>query len=227
MPEFFSYSIQDFIPFNADAYMGIFVSQFEDYFPLHVAFVLAALFAVYALRSNKVLRVASALLVCVLVGFVGWDFFGGRYSVLNWAAPFFVWAFYGLGVLSGASIAAPPKPRSYAKIRNVSASIFIGSALLYPLLGVFSDKPASAEFVGLSPDPTCLFLLGISLIRGGAAYLPAGIALLWLAISSATLHTLELNRWILLAGLGVVFLVLATHLFLGDLKKHHASSVKD
>lgn len=38
MPEFFSYSIQDFIPFNADAYMGIFVSQFEDYFPLHVAF---------------------------------------------------------------------------------------------------------------------------------------------------------------------------------------------
>ncbi|QED30082.1 hypothetical protein FRD01_23165 [Microvenator marinus] len=120
MPEFFSYSIQDFIPFNADAYVEIFVSQFEDYFPLHVASIAAALFAVYALRGNKGRRLASALMVCVLVGFVGWDFFGGRYSVLNWAASYFVWAFYGLGVLSGVSIAAPPKLRSHERLRKVS-----------------------------------------------------------------------------------------------------------
>jgi len=219
MGDWQSYRLQDFIPFTPEVYWRLLERVNEAFWPLHllaVALGLAAL--LLAVRGRP--RLAIGLLAPAWLS-SGILFHLNYYAELNWAAPWFGWAFVCQAALLfvGATFgAATPSSEWPARLRLwTGGAVSITALLVYPAIAaVIGSGLAHAEMFGLHPDPTALATMGIALIalRGPSVWLALLVPSLWCLVTSLTLAALDAGwAWIPLSAALIIVAVALTTTF--------------
>jgi hypothetical protein len=194
--DLFTYSIEDFIPFNEAAYWRLFEDMNASRLMLFPVFIVAIIGMIHAAFRG---RIWTLLILLALVwSWVGYDFFLSRYARLNWAGEYFAWAFWAqafLMLLAGLWDAF--KQRQHTQTIPKTPWFLVGMALVYPIFSLLSGRSIqSMEFVGFSPDPTVLLTLGLLLVAKQRWFLLI-IPTLWCFASGAT-------AWVLGYGFGFI-----------------------
>ena len=207
MPEWWTYSLSDFLLFSPRTYYRLVERHNLALWPAHVvALALAVAVAGLLRRPTPARSRAVAGLLAVLWAWVGWTFVARRYATINWAASYFAWLFMVEALLLGWLGAAGERLR-FGWRRDpagiVGGGLFLGSVALYPVLAPCLGRGwAQAELFGIAPDPTVLGTLGLLLMAEGAprprrALLAAPLA--WCLLGGATLLAMDSpEAWILL-----------------------------
>jgi hypothetical protein len=209
MQDWWSYRPEDFLLFSPRAYWRMFELHNAAVWPTQ-PFSLIAIAAVIVLVLRRPHGHGRwiALILAVLWAAVGWSFFWNRYATINWAAVYVAPAFALealLLLLAGTLLAGIQfERRGIAGWVGGSLTAFavIGQPFLAPLLG----RPwASAEIVGVAPDPTAIATLGVLLTtRGRLVPLLFPVPVLWCLLSAATLWTMtEPEGWVPVAAVAL------------------------
>jgi hypothetical protein len=181
MSEWSTYTLSDFLMYAPRTYWRLVELYNRHVWPLQLPLLAAAMAALWltATRPARSFRwIALALAATWL--WVGWAFLWQRYASINWAASYVAIAF-GVQALLLAGMAwrsrqpaAPPGPGA----RGLGA-LLAAAGLLYPLLSPALGRPwVQAEVLGMAPEPTALFTLGL-LLLGGQPSTRTGRALLF------------------------------------------------
>ncbi|MES2688106.1 MAG: DUF6064 family protein [Pseudomonadota bacterium] len=181
MSEWSTYTLSDFLMYAPRTYWRLVELYNRDVWPLQLPLLAAAMAALWltAIRPARSFRwIALALAAAWL--WVGWAFLWQRYASINWAASYVAIAFGVQAVLlAGMALrsrqpAAPPGPGARGP-----GALLAAAGLLYPLLGLALGRPwVQAEVLGMAPEPTALFTLGL-LLLGGQPSTRTGRALLF------------------------------------------------
>jgi hypothetical protein len=207
MPEWWTYTLSDFILFSPRTYYRLIERHYMALWPgqlvaLGLGLVILALIFRPARQQG---RLISAILA-VLLAWVAWAFLWKRYATINWAATYFAWAFAiealllaGIGVVSGRL--------SFRLSRDVAGvvgiGLFVSSLTLYPLLAPLLGRGwRQAEILGVATDPTVIGTLGLLLLtEGNLRWWMLAVPLLWCLVSGATLWAIgSPEAWILAAA---------------------------
>jgi hypothetical protein len=213
MPEWWSYSLSDFLLFSPRTYYRLIERHNEAVWPGQLIATAAGVGVVLLLRrgSRGGARVALGTLA-LLWAWVGWSFVWRRYATINWAAVWLGglfameaillgWLGTGLGTLRGAMRRDAP---------GVLGAILVAGALvLYPLLAPALGRGwHQAEVFGIVPDPTVLATLGLVLQLDGPPLSRRALLvapLLWCLVSGATLLAMgSPEAWIVLPATPLV-----------------------
>jgi hypothetical protein len=191
MSEWWTYSLRDLLLFSPRTYYRLFELHNLEWWPLPlVTLALGAALLVLARRGGeRAGRWALALLAACWL-WVAWAWQLQRYAPINWAAEYFAWMWAAQGMLllaaawRGRFDATPPAWR-----RRFGIALAGYALALHPLLAPALGRGwAQAEVLGMAPDPTALFTLGVLLalpLRYRAWLAPLPVA--WCVISGATL----------------------------------------
>ena len=215
MSDWWTYRPSDFLMFAPETYWRQFELHNTALWPFQLlppAILLAWVVAMVrgpAQRHETVLRWGVAgLAVCW--GFVAWALLWQRYAPINWAAQAFALLFAAqslalLGLAARSNLqTTPPSGR-----RVFALTLLAWATLAHPLLALAFGRPLiQAELFGTAPDPTALATLGWLLLaearsRSGRGLLWTlqAMALVWCAISAATLWTMgSAQGWVLLVA---------------------------
>ena len=189
-----SYSVRDFISFSDEVYLRLFERQYEAWWPAHLLLLAIGVAALIFAWLGKNRVVAILLALPLLASAVTFHF--RIYAEITPVGQIFGWAFLGLAVLI---LLWGFVTKFHERIRPTIASI-TGTAIAgfgivaYPLLFILTERSATeAEYLGLAPDPTVCFTLGILLITARPMWflLLFPIPILWAATTGATLMALE------------------------------------
>ncbi|MGC4368011.1 DUF6064 family protein [Hydrogenophaga sp. R2] len=223
MDEWWTYRPSDFLMFSPPIYWRLFESLNRTGWPLAILAVTLGLVAWVTrrrARTSGIEATGSARLTALLMAgcclYVAWAFFWQRFAPIYSAAPAFAALFAlkaAVWALLGASPGVSWAPRSYRTEFGVLLAIwaFVG----HPVLAlIFGRSLWQAEWFGLAPDPTVLgglaLLLMLDLSRCRASQVLFWtlwvVSLLWCAISSLTLWTLEERQGLILLTLGLLAL---------------------
>lgn len=186
------------IPFDREVFLTILGQYNELIWPAQTAaYALGAMLIYGLLRPGPGSGRTIATILAVFWIWTGLAFHWSQYSVINFAAP----AFAALFVAEGFLIAWSGVLRGHLQfqfqrsLRGWCGLAIIGlAALLYPVLGLFTDMawPKSPAF-GLSPEPVALLTLGAFLNgRRRAAMIHGAAAILWLAAAAGASWLLTL-----------------------------------
>lgn len=190
------YTLSDFLLFSARVYYRTLELHNAALWPLHVlALVAGACIVLCLLRPTLLGMRFSYALLAVAWLFVAWTFFLDRYATINWAAAYLAPAIGAQGLLLGI-MAIKLKATNLTYSGNARRTLAIGlvvfSLIGYPLLAFAFGRPwHAAELFGIAPDPTATATLAVlALGRGILAVLAAIVPVVWIIITSLTLHTL-------------------------------------
>ena len=196
-----TYSLQDFLLFDAAIYRDLFAQINARAWPLAVVGGLVALLClVLAAERHRLAAPASLTLLAAAFATSAWLFFFGVYATINWAAIYPGWAFVAeAGLLLATAIAlarVSPPQRSYPPRPLIPGGVLVLYGLIgHPLAGwLFGPAPDGLEWFGLAPDPTAIVAVGLlaaSVPRRRLTLPLAALPLLWLLLSAATLWLLE------------------------------------
>lgn len=215
MSEWWTYRPSDFLMFAPDTYWRQFELHNTALWPFQLLppFILPVLVAAVvqgpAQGRKTALRWGMAG-VAMCWAFVGWSFLWQRYAPINWAAQAFalLFAAQSLGLL-GLAARSNLQITDQSGRRVFALTLLTWAVLAHPLLALAFGRPlAQAEWFGTAPDPTALATLGWLLLaearsRSGRVLLWTlqAMALVWCAISAATLWTMgSAQGWVLLAA---------------------------
>ncbi len=218
-----TYSLQDFLLFDAAIYRDLFGQMNARLWPLPLAATALALLLL-GLRVTRpnLADAGAALLLAGACLASAWFFFFGVYGTINFAATYPGRAFVfeaGLFLLA-ALLTAIGSARSQAPHAPSRLAAWIASAVvLYGLFGHPAVELAAGraadnlEWFALAPDPTALAALGfLAFWRSPWRYALAIVPVIWLAVSATTLYGLAIEAEALclaLAGLmGLLALLL-------------------
>jgi hypothetical protein len=216
MPEWWTYSLTDFLLFSPRTYYRLIERHNLAVWPAQLlATALGVVIAGLLLRPTRGHGRAVAATLAGLWGWVGWTFVAGRYATINWAASYFAWLFAIEVVLLGWLGVAEANLR-FGWRRDaaglVGGALFAGSVALYPVLGAALGRGwTQSEVFGIAPDPTALGTLGLlllseSLPRPRKALLAA--PLVWCLLGGATLWAMgSPEAWIVLPAAVLVVLI--------------------
>lgn len=195
MREWLTYELSDLLLFSERVYWRLFELENAALWPMPLLAVLAALTTVVVHRRRPA---TGARMLCGLLALawlsVGSNFIMQRYAPINWAmgytGPIFV-----LQALVFAGLALRPRIKGLLSRRALRLGHgMILAALAYPVLALLQGRGmASAEVLGIAPDPTALASLGAAFLiperwlRLAAFVVPC----LWLGQSAATLFVLS------------------------------------
>ena len=216
MPEWWTYSLSDFLLFSPRTYYRLIERYNLAAWPAHLLalWLGVAIAALLPRATPGRSRVVAAMLVA-LWAWVGWAFVATRYATINWAAPWLAGLFAvellllgWLGVVGGQL-----RFRYGEDARSrFGAALFAASLCLYPLLGpAFGRGWAQSELFGIAPDPTVLGTIGLLLLDQGsprARWAALAPPVVWCLLSGATLLPMgSPEAWIVLGtsvlGLGL------------------------
>ncbi|MEK0082338.1 DUF6064 family protein [Benzoatithermus flavus] len=211
MPEWRTYTLEDFLLFSPRVYWRMFELHNAAVWPLQIpALLLGAAILVRLVRPRSWSdRVIPAILAAAWL-WVAWSFLWNRYATINWAmryvAPVFaaealllLW----LGSLRGRLrfALAPTAPSA------IGLALLAYALVLHPLVAGLAGRSIRAtELFAITPDPTAIATLGLVLLAGsGAVAWPLLVLpLVWCVLSWATLHTMGAPEgWIPLAAAGL------------------------
>lgn len=180
-----TYTISQFIPVTPEVYFRLFERLNAAVWPWQIPVFAAVGTAATLAWCRRGLLGGVLLGVCWI--WVAAVFHFRLHAELNWAGPYFGWAFLaqgGLVLLAGfrGRLARVPGPRATA-----GAALIGAGAVLYPLLGPLTGRSwAGLDVAGTAPDPTALLTLGVLLFPARVPWLLVPVPLLWSLYSGAT-----------------------------------------
>jgi hypothetical protein len=172
MSEWWTYTLSDFLMYAPRTYWRLVELYNRDFWPLHVPVLATGLAALWLAASRR--RQGFRSIACGLAAvwlWVGWAFLWQRYASINWAAQYLAAAFAVQAVLLLAAAWLCSKATAPPGVAARGTGWLLATAgLLYPLLGLALGRPwVQAEVLGMAPEPTALFTLGVLLLCGQPA----------------------------------------------------------
>lgn len=162
MSEWWTYRLSDFLMFSPRTYWRLVELYNRELWPAQLAAtLLGAALLVLAWRGRFTRAVPAVLAAGWL--WTAWAFLAQRYADINWGARYLAMAFCAQALLLLALTAAS-KPPDHRSGRATGALLAL-AALAYPATALLWGRPwAQAETLGLMPDPTALYTLGLLLV---------------------------------------------------------------
>ena len=216
MPEWWTYSAEDFLLFSPRAYWRLIERHNEALWPAQVLTLLLGIAILWLLVrprpwSDRVIAGSLA----VLWGWVAWSFLWERYATINWAA-FYIAPLFALQAVLLALV-GPRLRWSFARTWRglVGLGLFLYALVLHPLTASLMGRSIrGAEVFGITPDPTAIATVGLVLMAAGRwSWLLLAIPLTWCLAGWFTLYGMgAAESWVLLAaaGMGAALAVLPT-----------------
>ncbi len=174
MPEWWTYTLSDFLLFSPRTYYRLIQRHNEAVWPAHlVTLILGLVIAASLARpSAQRGRVVSGILALIWI-WVAWAFVWRRYATINWAAGYLAWLL-GLEALLLAWIGVIRGRLAYGWTPDATGFLGIGliglSVLVYPMLAPLLGRGwHQAEVFGIAPDPTAIATVGLMFLVGGRA----------------------------------------------------------
>ncbi len=171
MPEWWTYSLPDFLLFSPRTYYRLIELYNAAVWPgqaLAAAAGLAIAAMLWKPRPWQGRVVAGLLAACWL--WIAWAYFLTRYATINWAAPYVAAAFAAEALLLAlvgtvGRFSSRPDARWTGRI---GAGVYVFALVVQPLLGPLVGRAWSqVEVFGMAPDPTVVATLGV-LLRAAA-----------------------------------------------------------
>ncbi len=198
MPEWSTYSLEDFLMFSPATYWRMVDQYHRDVWPAQLAGLAIGIASVWltAWQRSDAARIRAVLLAAVWL-WVGWAFYLQKYATIHWAAGYFAAGFALQGALflmlafaTARAADAPSEPR-----RAAGWTITAVGLVLLPLASVWLGRPwSNVEIFGVSPHATALTSLGLLLasreIRAPARWMLSIVPVLSLAEGALTLTSL-------------------------------------
>jgi hypothetical protein len=212
MPEWWTYTLSDFLLFSPRTYYRMIERHNAAVWPGQIVTLGLGFLILWLLLRPRPWhgRIISAILA-VLWTWVAWAFLWERYATINWAATWFAWAFaievvllIGTGVVRGRLSFRPG--RDAAGVVGIGL-LFLGLAL-YPLCAPLLGRSwRQAEIFGVAPDPTVIGTLGLLLLPEGSSRSPIlTVPVVWCLVSGATLWAMGSPEASILAAAAVLTL---------------------
>jgi hypothetical protein len=207
MPEWWTYTLSDFLLFSPRTYYRLIERHNEAIWPWQIVPLGLGLGIADLLRRPAPWpgRTVSAILA-LLWTWVAWAFVWRRYATINWAASWLVWLF-AIEVLLLVWIGVVRGGLRFSWRRDATGTLgialFLLSLALYPTIAPLLGRGwRQAEIVGTVPDPTVVATLGLLLLAEGAPHWGLLVApLLWCLIGGATLWAMASpEAWVLLSA---------------------------
>lgn len=220
-----SYAVGDFIPFVDEVYYRLFERQFEAWWPVHLLLLASGVIALAFACMGKNRIVAVLLGFLLLVCSVTFHF--RLYAELTPVGSIFGWAFLvqiplvlAWGFMTKFHQSFRP---DFPTIAGAAIAMF--GLAVYPLLAFATERSGlgAAEYLGMAPDPTVCFIMGILLMSARSYWflLLFPIPLLWSATTGATLNALDAPLPMTLPVLAAV--ALSTSIYKAVLRKSPGS----
>lgn len=210
MQEWWTYRLQDLLPYSRQTYFRMIEIYNQAVWPLQLltlAFGIAVVLLAWR-RPPRQGRVITAVLAAAWI-WVAWGYHVRYYTVINWAAYGFAAAFAvevflltWTGIIRN-RISFEPVTSMHA---SAGAAIFILALAVYPFINPLLDRPwKQAEGFGTSPDPTAIATMAILLssdrTHWGLLIIPA----FWCVISAAHLWAMgAAGAWVSLLAVIVM-----------------------
>ena len=212
MPEWWSYSLSDFLLFSPRTYHRLMERYNLAVWPGQVLALGLGLLIILLLprRSSWQGRIIPCV-VALLWAWVAWAFLWKRYSTINWAVSYLLPMFV-LQVLLLVWVGVVRGRLSFQVSRTASgiagAALLLFSIAVYPALApILGRSWRQAEVFGIAPDPTAIGTAGLFLLmHGGFRSMLLALPLLWCVVSGLTLWAMHSPEAVLppLAALIVV-----------------------
>jgi len=204
MPEWWTYTLSDFLMFSPRTYYRMLERYNAAVWPGQIPALALGLAILALLRwpSARQGRILSGV-VAVLWGWIAWAFLWKRYATINWPATYFAGGFAVEALLLGWIGTA--RGRLSFRLERDPASVlgialFVFAVAVYPSLAMLFGRPwRQAELFGIMPDPTVLATLGLLLLAAGRPHWGLlAVPILWCLISGATLLAIgSPDAWLL------------------------------
>ena len=192
MSEWSTYSLSSFLLFSARTYYRLFELYNADVWPLQIvtlAIGLGILFLIVRGTASSG-RVVAAMLAALWL-FVAWAYLLERYDPINFAARYFAIGFAAQAMLLVWTGVIRDRLR-FDSAGWIGIAMIAYALAIHPLIAPLSGRPwTQAEIFGLAPDPTVIATLGVIVAASRPHWLLLIMPLLWCAISSLTLWTME------------------------------------
>jgi hypothetical protein len=144
---------------------------------------------------------------------VAWAYLLLRYETINWAARYFAVGFAieaALLVWSGLIRDGLRLRRAWDAATIAGLGLFCLALFAWPLIGLSLGRPVvQAEAFSVAPDPTVAATLGVLLAAERTRWKLLVIPLLWCAISSATLWTMQSPDALVMPAVALLAAILA------------------
>jgi Family of unknown function (DUF6064) len=196
MPEWWTYSLSDFLLFSPRTYYRLFELYNLAVWPWQiVAFALGLTVLALWLRGGswRGRAIAGILAACWL--WLAWAYLLVRYDTINWAASYFAFGFAieaALLVWSGIIRNGLRLRRRRDAVTMTGLGMFSLALFVWPLIGLLFGRPmVRAEVFGVAPDPTVVATLGVILAAERTRWDLLVVPVFWCAISGATLWTMQ------------------------------------
>jgi hypothetical protein len=199
MPEWWSYSLADFLMFSPRTWYRLLERHNEAVWPMPVLTLGLGLALMIGSgifgRRGRPTRWESRIVPAVLAAlwaWVAWAFLWRRYAVINWAASYAA-GLFALEALLLVWLGVARGGWSVGRNRNVrgaaGGALLVASLLVYPALAaLFGRSWRQAEVFGIAPDPTVMATIGLLLLRDGRPrWSLLAVPIAWCVFSGLTL----------------------------------------
>jgi hypothetical protein len=198
MPEWWTYSLSDFLMFAPRTYWRLVALYNAEVWPAHFGALAGGLgVLVLSHRRPASAQRVVAVLLALAWGWVAWGWLHLRFTAINWPADYAAAAF---AIEAAALIAIAARRDGFgASARTSLAGLaVVGFAVIgYPFVALQTERSVvTAEVFGLLPDPTVIATLGVLVSAQGtlrAVLLP--IPLAWCVASGAMLWAIDEAGW--------------------------------
>jgi hypothetical protein len=205
MPEWWTYSLSDFLLFSPRTYYRMIERHNLAVWPLQLVTLALGLGITVLIRGPEARRGRLvSLTLAALWSWVAVSFVWARYAGINWAAEYLVWLF-AVEVLLLGYVGGVRGMLGFHWRRDAAGALGIALLLsavaLYPFLAPVQGRGwRQAEIFGIAPDPTAVATLGLLLLTENAPRWGLLVApILWCLVSGATLFGLgSAEGWVLL-----------------------------
>ncbi|MBK4723283.1 MFS transporter permease [Azospirillum sp. YIM DDC1] len=210
MPEWWTYSTEDFLLFSPRTYWRLIERHNEALWPTHVLMLLlGAAILLWLIRPRTWSHRVIAGTLAVLWAWSAWSFLWERYATINWAASYVAPLFALQAVLLALVGARLRWSLSWTGRALAGLALFLYALALHPFAALLAGRPPrGAEVFGITPDPTAIATIGLIMMAEGRwSWLLLTVPMAWCLASWATLHSMGApEQWVLL-GTTLVALV--------------------
>jgi hypothetical protein len=206
MPEWWSYTLSDFLLFSPRTYFRLIERHNQTVWPVHLVTVGLGITVAMLKRPAPITSRAISTLLALVWAWVGWSFVWQRYATINWAAKYLAGLFVvealllvWLGSVRG-KLAFGRRPGVGGLL---GATLLLLALLAYPLIAVLLGRGwPQAEVFGVAPDPTAVGTLGLLLMAEGSfRWLLMIPPALWCLLAGLTLYAMgAAEAWVPVAA---------------------------
>jgi hypothetical protein len=195
MGEWWTYAPSDFLLFSRAVYERQFALLNLAVWPGQALTMgVAAIVMILQSMGGRRAATTAGLLAALLWLSVASLYFAGRHAQINFIAPAMA-AGFTLQAVAVAAVAVIA-PQRLAGARPAGAALAVLALFAFPLLALLQGRPfIEAEIVGLAPDPTAAFTLGVLASAVRPAFFLAIIPLGWFGFSTLALWTMGSPSW--------------------------------